>query len=62
MPRARPNKVAYYAVAVGRKTGVYTTWDDAKRQVDAFGGAKHKARPRAPRRALASHARRAIGD
>jgi hypothetical protein len=62
MPRARPNKVAYYAVAVGRKTGVYTTWDDAKRQVDAFGGAKHKARSRAPRRALASRARRAIGD
>ena len=50
-----------HAVAVGRKTGVYTTWDDAKRQVDA-GGAKHKARSRAPRRALASRARRAIGD
>jgi len=46
MPRARSNKVAYYAVAVGRKTGVYTTWDDAKRQVDAFGGAKHKVRSR----------------
>jgi hypothetical protein len=33
-PRSKPQKVEatkYYAVAVGRKTGVFTTWDEADR-------------------------------
>lgn len=32
----------YYAVAIGRKPGVYDTWEDAKQQVVRFPGAKHK--------------------
>jgi hypothetical protein len=33
----------FYGVAQGRTPGVYRSWDDAKRQVDAFKGAKHKS-------------------
>ena len=32
----------YYAVAVGRKPGLYSNWDDAKAQVDGYSGCKHK--------------------
>lgn len=32
----------YYAVAKGRTPGVYTTWDDAKRQVDGFKYPKYR--------------------
>jgi viroplasmin and RNaseH domain-containing protein len=34
----KPKKVEvkkYYAVAVGRKTGVFTTWDEADRSVNS---------------------------
>ena len=44
MPRKRSNAPAYYAVAIGRQRGVFTTWDDAKNTVDGVGGAKHKVR------------------
>lgn len=33
----------YYAVAVGRTPGIYTTWDEAKKMVDKFPGAKFKS-------------------
>ena len=33
----------YYGVARGRTPGVYSTWEDARRQVDAFSGALHKS-------------------
>ncbi len=34
--------MSYYAVAVGREVGVFPSWEDAKRQVSGFPGAKHK--------------------
>ena len=43
MPRSA-RKESFYAVARGRARGVYTTWDDAKKQVQNFGGAMHKVR------------------
>ncbi len=33
----------YYAVAVGRKPGIYTTWVEASAQVNGFSGAKYKS-------------------
>ena len=36
-------KAKFYGVAVGRVPGVYASWDDARTQVDAFKGAKHKS-------------------
>lgn len=40
MPRrSRPN---YYAVAVGRRPGVYTHWDACRNEVEGFSGAKYK--------------------
>ncbi|MGL5752891.1 MAG: viroplasmin family protein [Paraclostridium sp.] len=33
----------YYAVKVGRKPGIYNTWDECKSQVDKFGGAIYKS-------------------
>lgn len=38
-------KNKYYAVTVGRTPGLYTTWDDAKAQVEGFSGAKYKGFP-----------------
>ena len=32
----------FYAVARGRKTGVYNTWEECKKQVDGYSGAKYK--------------------
>jgi ribonuclease HI len=32
----------YYAVAIGRKTGIYTTWAEAKKEIDGFHGARYK--------------------
>ena len=34
--------VYYYAVRVGRKCGIFPTWDACKAQVDGFKGAKFK--------------------
>lgn len=33
----------YYAVAVGRKPGIYTSWAEASAQVIGFSGAKYKS-------------------
>lgn len=33
----------YYAVAKGRKKGVYKTWEECKKQVDGFSGAIYKS-------------------
>ncbi len=33
----------FYAVATGRKTGIFTTWPEAERQVKGFPGAKYKS-------------------
>ncbi|TDH66164.1 uncharacterized protein CCR75_002740 [Bremia lactucae] len=35
-------KNGYYAVAVGRSTGIFTTWDECNEQVKRFSGCKHK--------------------
>jgi len=33
----------YYAVRVGKVPGIYVTWDDCKRMVDGYPGAKYKS-------------------
>ncbi|KAM6538008.1 hypothetical protein FALCPG4_003896 [Fusarium falciforme] len=33
----------FYAVAIGRTTGVFATWDETKPQVNGYSGAKHKS-------------------
>ena len=35
-------KWSYYAVARGKKVGIYTNWNACKIQVDGFKGAKYK--------------------
>ena len=35
----------YYAVKKGRKVGIFTTWDECKKQVDGFSGAIYKSFP-----------------
>ena len=36
-PRSRPSgKTRYYAVRVGRETGIFPSWKDARRHVDGF--------------------------
>ena len=35
-------KKKFYAVANGRKNGIYTSWPEAESQVKGFGGAKYK--------------------
>jgi ribonuclease HI len=35
----------YYVVWTGRKPGIFTTWNECKRQVDGFTGAKFKSFP-----------------
>ncbi len=32
----------FYAIARGRKPGIYTSWPEAKRQIDGFAGARYK--------------------
>ncbi|KAG8347472.1 putative Caulimovirus viroplasmin RNase H [Trypanosoma vivax] len=36
-------KSKYYAVAVGRKVGVFRTWEECQQQVSGFSGARHKS-------------------
>lgn len=36
------NKMPFYAVQLGRATGVYTSWPDCQKQVKGFKGAKYK--------------------
>ena len=38
-------KKKVYAVRNGRKTGLFMSWDDCKKQVDAFPGARYKSFP-----------------
>jgi viroplasmin and RNaseH domain-containing protein len=38
----------YYAVASGRKPGVYESWDECKAQVYSYPGASHKVRGKFP--------------
>ncbi|MGQ3380585.1 ribonuclease H1 domain-containing protein [Priestia endophytica] len=38
-------KKKYYVVWAGRKTGIYTTWDECKAQVHGFQGARYKSFP-----------------
>jgi len=38
-------KVSYYAVAEGRKVGVFLSWEECRRQVDGHSGARYKAFP-----------------
>ncbi|KAL2675690.1 hypothetical protein Neosp_011880 [[Neocosmospora] mangrovei] len=33
----------FYAVAIGRTTGVFATWDETKPQVSGYSGAIHKS-------------------
>ena len=33
----------YYSVKVGRTTGIYTSWDECKEQVEGFEGALYKS-------------------
>ena len=35
--------VKYYAVRAGRRTGIFSTWDECKKQVDGFSGASYKS-------------------
>ncbi len=35
----------YYGVKVGRHPGVYKNWEDCRKEVDGFPGAKHKSFP-----------------
>lgn len=57
MPKGKKGP-RWYAVAVGRQTGVFTTWDDASAQVNGFAGALHKSFPDAAEASawLAGHA------
>ncbi len=36
-------KQKYYVVWAGRKKGVFSSWDDCKKQIDGFEGAQYKA-------------------
>jgi ribonuclease HI len=38
-------KNKFYVVWIGRKPGLYASWDDCKKQVDGFEGAKYKGFP-----------------
>ena len=38
-------KQKYYVVWVGEDPGIYTTWPEARRQIDGFPGAKYKSYP-----------------
>ena len=35
-------KWSHYAVANGRKKGIFTNWGDCKKQIDGFKGARFK--------------------
>lgn len=35
LQRLMPKKKQFYAVAIGRKVGIYQSWDDCKKQVCA---------------------------
>ena len=39
----RARRSRFYAVAVGRRPGIFNTWDDAYQQVYRYSGAVHKS-------------------
>ena len=41
--RERLRRSRFYAVAVGCREGIFTTWDDTNKQVFRFPGAVHKS-------------------
>ena len=41
--RLQQRSSRYYAVAVGRRPGIFETWDDANKQVFRYPGAIHKS-------------------
>lgn len=43
MTKKKNKKPTYYAVAVGRKPGVYFSWADCKREITGYPGAKYKS-------------------
>ena len=38
-----PQKQKYYAVRNGRKIGIFTTWDECKKQTSGYSGAEYKS-------------------
>ncbi|XP_058103629.1 ribonuclease H-like isoform X1 [Magnolia sinica] len=36
-------KEKYYVVLVGRRPGIYLTWDDARVEVEGYNGSRHRA-------------------
>lgn len=45
MPGMSKKKPKFYTVWVGRKPGVYSTWDECQNQINGFAGAKYKSFP-----------------
>ena len=44
IPATRGNKFSScYAVRVGRETGIFPSWDEARKHVDGFSGADHRS-------------------
>ena len=41
--RLQQRSSRFYAVAVGRRPGIYDLWDDAYKQVHGYSGATHKS-------------------
>ena len=41
MPKSKAKK--FYAVAKGRKAGIFETWDECKAQVDGFSASRYKS-------------------
>lgn len=41
----REKAMKFYAVKNGRKTGIFLSWDECKKQVDGFSGAQYKSFP-----------------
>lgn len=42
-PPVKPSKRKFYAVRRGRRTGIFESWDETRRQVDRFEGCEHKS-------------------
>ena len=41
-PRDSSHETKFYGVHAGRTPGVYTSWKEARREVDGFAGSRHK--------------------
>ena len=42
MPSKKINSIKFYAVAAGRKTGIFMQWSQAQASTNKFRGACHK--------------------